>query len=231
VWDKAFGTFDMSDLTSLPNPTSEQDLRVLLDNAPDAIGRFDRQLRHVYVNEATARANARPVSDFPGKTMGDLGHTPEVCDLIDTNVRGVFETGEERTIELLFQGPLRDSHFQCRMAPEFDSEGSVKYVLVVSRDISEQRRAEAALVEAGKRAVAANIAAQLSHEINNPLAVLTNSIYLLERNESLDEQARMVVEIMSSNLDRITSLSQKILSVSSSPESRPEGSEAESTAY
>ena len=51
---------------------SQQDLRVLLDHAPDAIGRFDRQLRHVYVNEATARANNRPASDLIVKSMVDL---------------------------------------------------------------------------------------------------------------------------------------------------------------
>ncbi len=65
---------------------SQQDLAVLLDNAPDAIARFDRTLRHIYVNRATAVANHRPPDDFYGKTMEDLGHTPEICELINRNL-------------------------------------------------------------------------------------------------------------------------------------------------
>jgi len=90
---------------------AQEDLRVLLDHAPDAIGRFDRQLRHVYVNQATARANNRPAGDFYGKTMEKVGHTPEVCKLINNGLRTVFSTGQEHTLELLFQGPTAPSGF------------------------------------------------------------------------------------------------------------------------
>ena len=195
--------------------TSQQDLRVLLDHAPDAIGRFDRQLRHVYVNQATARANARPASDFIGKTMEQLGHAPEVCDLINSNLREVFISGKERCLDLMFQGPDGNVWYQCRMAPEIDDDGNVEYVLVVSRDISEQRRAEAALIEAEKRAAAVQLAKMLGHELNNPLAVLTNAVYLLQNknNGSLDPESRELVDLMSLSLDRVSEISRRILSL------------------
>ena len=199
--------------------TSQQDLRVLLDHAPDAIGRFDRQLRHVYVNQATANANARPATDFLGKTMEQLGHAPEVCDLINSNLREVFLSGHERTVHLMFQGPYGNVWYQCRMAPEIDGEGYVEYVLVVSRDISEQRRAEAALIQAEKHAATVQLAAILGHELNNPLAVLTNVVYLLQNksNGSLDPESRELVDLMSLSLDRIAEISRRILSLNNDP--------------
>src|SRR5579864_4859912 len=122
-------------------PVSELSLKSLLDNAPDAVARFDRQLRHVYVNAATAVANGRPASDFPGKTMRDLGHTEQISNLIETNLRAVFHKGREVTFDVEFEGPQGVKLFQCRMAPERNQSGAVEYVIVFSRDITLQREA------------------------------------------------------------------------------------------
>jgi PAS domain S-box-containing protein len=192
--------------------TSQQDLRVLLDNAPDAIARFDRKLRHVYVNEATARANNLAASDFRLKTMEDLGHVPEVCEIINSNLRTVFESGEEKSFELLFNGPSGALWFHCRMAPEFN-DGIVEFVLAISRDISDWKRTQESLRKAELRAEAVSLAANLAHEINNPLAVLVNASYLLERNSSLDDLARNLVELVKESADRIAGISKQILSL------------------
>jgi signal transduction histidine kinase len=208
------------------NETSQQDLRVLLDNAPDAIARFDRRLRHVYVNEATARENNRPASDFDLKTMEELGHSPEVSEIINSNLRAVFESGEERTFEILFDGPFGTRWFQCRMAPEFN-EDTVEFVLVMSREISEWKRAQEALRQSAVRAEAVNLTATLAHEINNPLAVLINAVYLLQQNPSLDDSARQLVTLAAESVDRISGISRQILSLYRNPNySQPPNSSA-----
>src|SRR5947209_14233935 len=88
-----------------PMSTDTQDLELgaLLDSSPDPVSRFDRKLRHVYANRATAIANQRPVEDFYGRTMAELGHAPEVCDFIESHVQRVFIEGETLTAELLFE--------------------------------------------------------------------------------------------------------------------------------
>lgn len=192
----------------------QQDLRLLLDHAPDAIGRFDRNLRHVYVNEATARANGRPASDFPGQSMEDLGHSADICSLINENLIRVFATGCEHTIDVLFPSPKGPMWFQCRMAPEFGLDGLVEFVLVVSRDISEQKRAEALLRQMEKRTAMAELVANLAHEIHNPLSAVVNVIYLLQHNSSLDEAGQKLVAIASHELDRVSEISKRSLLVS-----------------
>lgn len=189
----------------------DQDLRVLLDHAPDAIGRFDRQLRHVYVNRATAEANKRPVSDFFGCTMEDLGHAPEVCELINTHLRRVFAEGVEHRFEMLFEGPHGPAWYQCRMAPEFGEDGGVQYVLVISRDISEAKRAEIALRESERKLVKGEVASMLAHQIHNPLSAVVNVMYLLKANDSLDSSAREFLAMAERELSRVVETSQRLL--------------------
>ena len=106
----------------------------ILNNFSDPVALFDCKLRHVYVNEATARATNIPSERFRGKSMSDLGHPPEICDQINRNIEGVFESGEERGIELLFEGPDGPVHYECRMMPEWsDDDANVQYVIVISR--------------------------------------------------------------------------------------------------
>lgn len=203
---------------------AQQDLRVLLDHAPDAIGRFDRGLRHVYVNEATARANGRLAADFYGKTMEDLGHAPEVCELINTGLRTVFATGSECTVELLFHGPQGPVAYQSRMAPEFSADHRVDFVLVVSRDISELKRAEAEAREAKHAAALAQLSAKLAHEIYNPLTAAINALYLLRQSFALDDANRVWVDIASEQLERISAISKRLLRLSGEAGSMPSSS-------
>jgi PAS domain S-box-containing protein len=190
---------------------SQQDLRVLLDHAPDAIARFDRELRHVYVNEATARANHRPTTDFIGKTMEELGHHPDTVATINDNLRQVFANGEEARFEILFPSDSGPMWFHCRMVPERDLDGGVEFVLTISRDITQQKVTEAALRDAETRASAAQITANLAHEINNPLAAAVNAVYLLGRNKSLSDDARKLVEMAASSLERVANISRRML--------------------
>ncbi len=200
--------------------TSQQDLRLLLDHAPDAIGRFDRQLRHVYVNEKTAVANGRPRHDFIGKTMEDLGHAPDVCDQINRNLEHVFATGREHTFEILFHGPHGAVYFQCRMAPEFAEDGRVEFVLVVSRDISEQKAAEKALLEFQTRVATAELSASLAHGIHNPLSVVVNAIYLLQQNQSLNPAGRQLADLAAKELERVSAISKRLLILDRQGEAR-----------
>jgi PAS domain S-box-containing protein len=132
----------------------ESSLRSLLDNTSDAVSRFDGQLRHVYVNAATARANQRPVEDFYGKTMRELGHSEEISELIESNLRAVFASGEERTIDVEFEGPAGKRYFQTRMSPERDGGREVKHVIVISRDLTTERAALEKLIESERFGVA-----------------------------------------------------------------------------
>ncbi|HLH07765.1 MAG TPA: PAS domain-containing protein [Terriglobales bacterium] len=192
---------------------SKTSLRSILDNSPDAVARFDRQLRHQYVNAATARENNRPVEDFYGRTMEQLGHTNEISQLINQNLKEVFRTGEEATFDVSFSGPHGLRLFQCRMAPERKSDGSFDYVICFSRDLTKERLAERKLVDAEKSEAVNRVHNEIAHEISNPLQGLRNTVYLLKHSSS-PQQAQQSIELADVLLSRVEALLKQMLNAS-----------------
>ncbi len=123
------------------------ELRTLLENTPDAIIRTDKELRYIYVNQAVARSQGKPVSFFLGKTSQDLGMPPELCQMWDKTLRKVLETSREEIIE--FQSPSTDGlrTYQSRVVPEFDKDGVPESALIVARDITALKLAETQIVQ------------------------------------------------------------------------------------
>ncbi|HEY3096884.1 MAG TPA: PAS domain S-box protein, partial [Acidimicrobiia bacterium] len=69
---------------------SEDELRSVLEASPDLIARFDRGLRHVYVNSAVERVTGFKRDELVGRTMRDVHTTVELVDVWDTNLRRAF---------------------------------------------------------------------------------------------------------------------------------------------
>lgn len=80
-------------------------------------------------------------------------------------------------------------------------------------DITERKRSEQALMGAEKLAATGRMAATLAHEINNPLAAVTNLIYLL-KSEGLVAQgaAREYLQMADDEIRRVAHLVRKTLS-------------------
>jgi PAS domain S-box-containing protein len=121
----------------------EAQLAALAENSPDIIARFDRSLRHLYVNAAVERATGRPPQDFLGKTNEELGMPPHVCKAWRQTLGEVLRTGETRNTELAFPAPDGERYYSLRAVPELAPDGSVATVLATTRDETARRQAEA----------------------------------------------------------------------------------------
>lgn len=85
-----------------------------------------------------------------------------------------------------------------------DLRGQPVRMLGISLDISERKFNEAALRESERLLAAGRMAATVAHEINNPLAAIMNIVFLLRKNESLDENARELVDWADRELARVS---------------------------
>lgn len=90
-------------------------------------------------------------------------------------------------------------------------EPGLGFLLTVT-DISERKMIEDTLRRSEKLAAAGRFAGALAHEINNPLAAVTNALFLLEHNDSLDEGARRFLQLAASELARVSHITRNTLS-------------------
>ncbi|MEW5873157.1 MAG: PAS domain S-box protein [Chloroflexota bacterium] len=123
----------------------EREFRTLVENAPDAIVRFDRQYRHLYANPAVEKEFGVSPQDLLGKTHRELGQPSAMADWSEGVIRQVFETGQEVVFELENPGIDGPHYFLSRGVPEFAPDGSVESALFIHRSIDARKRAEAAL--------------------------------------------------------------------------------------
>mgnify|MGYP003575462340 CR=1 FL=1 len=123
----------------------ERELRSLTDTTPDVLSRFDRALRHVFVNAAVERATGRPREAFLGRTNRELGMPEALCDRWDAAIEAVFATGEAQRLDFTFDGPEGPSHFHAHMMPERGPHGDVEFVLGITHDVTLERRVSDAM--------------------------------------------------------------------------------------
>jgi PAS domain S-box-containing protein len=101
-------------------------------------------------------------------------------------------------------------------APIVDAQGEMRGVVLVFRDVTEQRKAESALVAGEKLAVAGRLAASIAHEIHNPLDSVANLLFLL-RDETDPEKRVEYLQMAQQELGRTMQISRTMLSLYREP--------------
>lgn len=92
-----------------------------------------------------------------------------------------------------------------------DASGEVEEVASFLADLRPQKQAEAALLQSEKLAAVGRLASSISHEINNPLASVTNLLYLIRSDESMSPQSRDYLETADRELIRVSQVAAQTL--------------------
>jgi hypothetical protein len=117
---------------------SEKRFRSLSETSPDVITRHDKNFKYLYANPQIEKYLGIKPEEFLGKSYRELGMPESICSFYDTHLAMVFETKEFHSVE--FEMPGTDMYIQSRLVPEFNEEGEVVSVLVLSTEISERRK-------------------------------------------------------------------------------------------
>lgn len=129
----------------------------------------------------------------------------------------------EHVLEMIRRGETVDHHETIRrhkdgsdvivsmtVSPIRNSAGDLIGASKVSRDITSARRAEEALRNTDKLALAGRMAASIAHEINNPLEAITNLLYLMSQ-EVLSEEVRGYLTLAQHELFRVSHIASETL--------------------
>ncbi|MFO0601521.1 MAG: PAS domain-containing protein [Polyangiales bacterium] len=190
----------------------ERELQSLADNSPDVLSRFDRELRHLFVNVAIERATGQPREHFLGKTNRELGMPPALCDRWDDALRRVFDRGAAEDLHFDFDGPGGRRYFTARLVPEFGADGEVASALGVTHDVTDALAAAEALREADRRKD--EFLALLAHELRNPLAPLRTGLQVIRLSAADEAASARVHAMMERQVDHMVRLVDDLLDIS-----------------
>lgn len=115
------------------------EFRKLAEASPDVIMKFDRQLRHLYVNSKVEEQTGIPVQDFIGKTHEELGFPAHLIEIWEEALVHVLEHKEPNRSYFKLPNGI---HIDWMLTPEFDESGEVAYILASARDITELKEVQ-----------------------------------------------------------------------------------------
>ena len=105
-----------------------------------------------------------------------------------------------------------EMHIDDNGAPIRDKDGTLTGIVLVFRDVTQERKTQEALFANQKLAMAGRLSATIAHEIHNPLDAVTNLIYLLQQNPP-HEEAAQYLSLAQQELMRVTQISRTMLSL------------------
>lgn len=123
----------------------ENEFKMLVENAPDIITRFDRELRHMYVSPTITKVTGLPQEAFIGKTNRELGMSDELCELWEQHINAIFASGQSSSLEFTFSAPDGLHYYEATLIPERTENGQVETVMSMARDLTAYKQAEARL--------------------------------------------------------------------------------------
>jgi PAS domain S-box-containing protein len=124
-------------------------LQALYDQAPMGLAVLDAQLRYVRINERLAEINGLSVAEHLGKTVREV--VPDLANTVESIVHHVLKTGEP-VVDLEVKGetaaqPGVERVWKSLWTPIYDAQGKAVGINVMAEEVTERKRAEAALQE------------------------------------------------------------------------------------
>ena len=121
---------------------SEENFRSIAENLPSILTRYDRNLRVVYMSPNAESITGLPSARCIGMTNKEMGIPEHLCSLWGNAISQVFRTGEIQDFEFEFPSSKGTKTFNLKLAPEFDEQKTIRYVIGISTDITGRKQAE-----------------------------------------------------------------------------------------
>lgn len=169
---------------------------------------LDRDGRYLRVWTGEPQLLVRPVEELLGHTVTHvLG--PEVGTRFHDAFREVADTGTSMAFEYSLDVQAGRRTFSCEIRPRESRGGAPRTVTLLIRDVTAAKALEAKLLQTERLAALGLLSASVGHEIRQPLAYVSTSLDVLERELAhvpLSEPARASLENIRSGARRIAEI-------------------------
>jgi diguanylate cyclase (GGDEF)-like protein/PAS domain S-box-containing protein len=192
----------------------QEQLRLFMDNIPDAVVYLDTNRRIVFANRQFATLRGFTSENIIGRTTSEV-MGPEIAGWIAERTQKVLDRGEVATYERLTDVPGGARWFHTKVVPHFSEDGRrVVGMYVVGHDIHEVKEAQAQLAarEEELRFFAENIPEAICYVDIERGCTFVNNVFLatrgITREQALgkfpsDVYSREVVDGLAPHLTRV----------------------------
>ncbi len=187
------------------------ELETIYKTAPVGLSIFDPvEFRYLRINDRQCETLGLPREKILGHSILELAPLKGLREIFEQVAEG------HSFKNILLEGALatrpgEHRYWNVSYSPLRDANGIVEAIIAVVLEITNQKKAEAALIQNEKLAAVGRLASSISHEINNPLEAITNLLYLIALSKDLPDSIRHYVQIAQAELSRVCQIATQTL--------------------
>jgi PAS domain S-box-containing protein len=187
------------------------ELETIYETAPVGLALFDPvEFRYIRVNTRQAETIGLPKDQIIGRRITEIAPLKGIPELFHQAASGHPVRNHLLEGELPSR-PGEHRSWNVSYSPLYNAGGQVEAIAAVVLEITNQRKAEAALMQSEKLAAVGRLASSISHEINNPLEAITNLLYLIATADALPADIADYVNTAQSELSRVCQIATQTL--------------------
>ncbi|MDR6551430.1 PAS domain S-box-containing protein [Paenibacillus qinlingensis] len=188
---------------------SESKYRLIAENTSDLIMIMDKDLSISYFSPSHETVLGYKEFVLEGTELCKFVHPDDVLMFL-TRIKNMFEQFESHSMEFRFKH--NEGHwieFESRCMPVKADCGNIAHIVIISRDISERKKAEEFLLQSEKLSIVGELAAGVAHEIRNPLTTIKGFIQMYKK----ENPSIRYNDLLLSELERIETITSELLSM------------------
>jgi PAS domain S-box-containing protein len=191
-------------LAALQIAESEERYRVLVEDSPALICRYDPDLQLTFINHTFAQVLGEPVAALLGRRL-DEWLSEQDCNALRARLVGGGKGAADDSWELRFCLPgQRNLWLIWSDRPLLDAEGRLVEIQAVGRDNTAVRHAQQQLAQGAKMASLGEMVSGMAHEMKQPLHVMRMSLYNARQKLGEPDYLKDKLERADAQIDRLS---------------------------
>jgi PAS domain S-box-containing protein len=208
-------SLDLTELKAVEEKlrSNETRLRLALDAANAGVWVWDlRTNKNEWSDELWELYGLDPHSCSPSYDTWLSAVHPEDREMVEQKVKEAVAISGNTDIEYRTIGRNGEIRWHASLGrPRFDDQNRAISYIGITMDVTRRKLSEAALFRSEKLASVGRLAATIAHEINNPLAAVTNALFLARMNAHDSESVTKFLDTADDELKRIAHITRQTL--------------------
>ncbi|MDT8067724.1 MAG: ATP-binding protein [Terriglobia bacterium] len=219
VLSQNFGAaLDKAEASTREAQAQKEWLQTTLRSIGDAVIATDAEGAITFMNPVAENLTGWTVPEAAGKPL------PEVFRIFNEYTRELVENPVDKVRRLnkvvglanhtiLISKDGKEFAIDDSGAPIRGDHGSIIGIVLVFRDVTQQRKLETALQSNERLAVAGRLSASIAHEIHNPLDTIGNILFLIGQKADNRPELQQLVGTAQTEVYRVAQISKNMLSL------------------